>query len=296
MNEHDCNILVVLDKERNVTKASSKLYISQPTLSYRLRQIEKNFDLQIFKRESYGLIPTPEGELIIQYARENLDKLESTLENLKLMGSKVQGTIKLGVASTYGQYILPELLSSFQKLYPDVKFEIITGISSIIYELFKKGEVHIAILRGDFVWDEEKSLLAIEPICIVSKDSSIQPDKLSEFPRIQYEMDSYLENIINEWWNDSFTKESYISMRVDSLETAKEMVRADLGYTILPGICLTREKELHIEPIKDNNDKNIRRLTWLYCRTQTLNFLAVYKFYHYLKDKKVLEPNDFQIA
>src|SRR5699024_11738843 len=119
------------------------------TLSYRLRQIEKNFDLQIFKRESYGLIPTPEGELIIQYARENLDKLESTLENLKLMGSKVQGTIKLGVASTYGQYILPELLSSFQKLYPDVKFEIITGISSIIYELFKKGEVHIAILRGD---------------------------------------------------------------------------------------------------------------------------------------------------
>src|SRR5699024_4803428 len=207
---------------------------SQPTLSYRLRQIEKNFDLQIFKRESYGLIPTPEGELIIQYARENLDKLESTLENLKLMGSKVQGTIKLGVASTYGQYILPELLSSFQKLYPDVKFEIITGISSIIYELFKKGEVHIAILRGDFVWDEEKSLLAIEPICIVSKDSSIQPDKLSEFPRIQYEMDSYLENIINEWWNDSFTKESYISTRVDSLETAKEMVRADLGYTILP--------------------------------------------------------------
>jgi len=296
MNEHDCNILVVLDKERNVTKASSKLYISQPTLSYRLRQIEKNFDLQIFKRESYGLIPTPEGELIIQYARENLDKLESTLENLKLMGSKVQGTIKLGVASTYGQYILPELLSSFQKLYPDVKFEIITGISSIIYELFKKGEVHIAILRGDFVWDEEKSLLAIEPICIVSKDSSIQPNKLPEFPRIQYEMDSYLENIINEWWNDSFTKESYISMRVDSLETAKEMVRADLGYTILPGICLTREKELHIEPIKDNNDKNIRRLTWLYCRTQTLNFLAVYKFYHYLKDKKVLEPNDFQIA
>src|SRR5699024_5233098 len=112
MNEHDCNILVVLDKERNVTKASSKLYISQPTLSYRLRQIEKNFDLQIFKRESYGLIPTPEGELIIQYARENLDKLESTLENLKLMGSKVQGTIKLGVASTYGDRKSTRLNSS----------------------------------------------------------------------------------------------------------------------------------------------------------------------------------------
>lgn len=295
MNEHDCNILVVLDKERNVTKASSKLYMSQPTLSYRLRQIEKNFNLQIFKRESYGLIPTPEGELIIQYARENLQKLKSTLESVQLMGSKVQGTIKLGVASTYGQYILPDLLSSFQKKYPDVKFEIITGISSMVYNIFKKGEVHIAILRGDFVLGGEKTLLAIEPICVVSKDSSIRQDNLSEYPRIEYKMDDYLKNIIDGWWNDSFTKESYISMRVDSLETAKEMVRADLGYTILPGICLTREKELHLKPIKDSNNENIKRLTWLYCRTHTLNFLAVYKFYHYLKEKKVLELNDFQI-
>src|SRR5690625_5919121 len=80
MNENDCSILVVLDRERNMTKAASKLFISQPALTYRLRQIEKNFNIQIFEREKSGLIPTPEGELIVQYARDNLQQLATTLE------------------------------------------------------------------------------------------------------------------------------------------------------------------------------------------------------------------------
>src|SRR5699024_6469863 len=107
MNKQECNILVILDEERNMTRAAKKLYMSQPALTYRLHQLEERFGVRIFTREKSGLILTPQGEIIVQYARQNIIQLEETIEALQLMDRKIRGTIKLGVASTYGQYILP---------------------------------------------------------------------------------------------------------------------------------------------------------------------------------------------
>lgn len=288
MNDNDCKILVVLDEERNMTRAAKKLYISQPALTYRLRQIEEKFNAHIFTREKSGLILTPKGELIIQYARDNLTRLEQTVEAIQLMDRNIRGTIKLGVASTYGQYILPHLINRFTTKYPEVDFNIITGLSSMIADLFKKGDVHVGIFRGEFPWEEEKVMLASEPICLTSK-KPIQVNNLPQIPRIKYQMDGYLQSMVDHWWVEHFEKESLISMTVDSLETAKELVRTGQGYTILPGICLTVEKELHIQPLRDRQNKVIRRLTWAYCRHQTLQYAAVNTFYKFLQDNSHLE-------
>lgn len=282
MNRKDCSILVTLSEEKSVTKAAEKLYISQPALTYRLLQMEKNFDTQIFIREKSGLTPTPRGELIIKYAYKNLRILKETLESIELIGEEVSGTIKLGVASTYGQYILPDLLNQFAEKYPKVNFEITTGLSSVIFDMFTRGVVHIAILRGEYHWEEKQDLLAAESICVVSR-GSIPMDELPNFPRIEYKMDGYLKNIIDSWWNNKFSKKGAVSMNVDSLETAKELVRTGFGYTILPGICLMREKELIIQPIKNSDGESIERLTRSFCRQRTLDFKAVKEFYNFLQ-------------
>lgn len=283
MNKQECNILVVLDKERNMTRAAKKMYMSQPALTYRLHQLEERFGARIFTREKSGLILTPQGEIIVQYARQNLIQLEETIEAIQLMDRKIQGTIKLGVASTYGQYILPNLINTFINKYPDVDFKIITGLSSMIADLFTSGDVHIGIFRGKFLWEEEKAMLAAEPICLASKEK-ISIDDLPHIPRIEYRMDGYLKQMVDAWWKNKFTEQSLVSMTVDSLETAKELVRTGLGYTVLPGICLTTEKELYIQPLTDENDHIVRRLTWAYCRHQTLQYASVNTFFRFLQD------------
>lgn len=282
MNEKDCTLLVMLEKKRNMTVVAKSMFISQPALSYRLQQIETNFNTQIFTREQSGLVPTAQGELIIKYARNNLRQLESMAEKVEHMVEKVSGTIKLGVASTYGQYILPDILNRFLKMYPDVNFKITTGLSSKIFNMFENGDIHIGILRGDFKWKEEKELLTTESICIVSKNP-IALKELPDIQRIEYKMDDYLKNIVDNWWKDIFKIKGLVSMTVDNLETAKELVRTGIGYVVLPGICLTGEKELSIQPIKNDKNKTIKRFTWAYCRDETLDFLAVKEFYKFLQ-------------
>ncbi|MBM7714719.1 DNA-binding transcriptional LysR family regulator [Bacillus thermophilus] len=283
MYKKDYAILIMLDQARNMTKAAEKLFISQPNLTYRLRQIEEYFNTKIFIRDRSGLFPTPEGELIIELAKKNLRNIELTLDEIQLMEQSVRGTVKLGVASTFGQYILPTILKEFQSIYPEVNFHIITGLSSNIYKLFLSGDVHIAILRGEYFWEEKQHLLVSEPISIVSK-APIEMNALPTLLRIQYEMDSYLKGMVDEWWKDIFKKPSIISMSVDSLETAKEMARVGLGYTILPGICLMNEHELSIQNLYGHDKQLVKRDTWAYCRHKTLNFPAVQEFFKFLKN------------
>lgn len=281
MDQQDCLMITTLNKVRSLTQTAKLLYTSQPAVTYKLKKIEKQFGTKIFSREKSGLIPTPQGELIIAYAKVNLDEYNTTIEKIKSLNSNVSGTIKLGVASTYGQYILPSIINNFQVMYPDVNFKIYTGTSSVILDLLYSGKVHVGILRSNIAWNEHKKLLEKEPICIVSKNT-IQLNNLPYTPIINYEMDTYLQDIVNKWWNEHFSTESPISMFVDSLETAKELVRTGLGYTILPGISLLSEKELNIKEIRANNNKKIFRYTHAYCRNKSFEYLAVKVFFDFL--------------
>src|SRR5690625_6891027 len=106
MNKQECNILVILDEEKNMTRAAKKLYMSQPALTYRLHQLEERFGVRIFTREKSGLILTPQGEIIVQYARQNIIQLEETIEALQLIDRKSTRLNSSHVAISYAVFCL----------------------------------------------------------------------------------------------------------------------------------------------------------------------------------------------
>lgn len=283
MNDKDYEILLMLDQERNMTRAAEKLYISQPNLTYRLRQIEEYFQTEIFLRDRTGLIPTPQGELILKLARKNRANIHETMKEIQLVEKSVRGTIKIGVASSFGQYVLPALLKDFHEMYPEVNFNIVTGLSSDMSQLFIDGNVHIVIIRGDYIWGEEQQVLVTEPLCIICKEK-ISIEHLPSLPRIDYKMDDYLKKLVNDWWKEHFDEPGFTAMRVDSLETAKEMVRAGLGYAIVPGICLMVEKELAIQKLYNAKGELIERDTVAYCRSHSLRIPAIKQFFTFLQE------------
>ncbi|MXQ55706.1 helix-turn-helix domain-containing protein [Shimazuella alba] len=64
MNEQDCLLMGYLDEERNLTRTAERLYITQPALTYRLQQIEKEFGVSIIVKDKRGIRLTPEGEFM----------------------------------------------------------------------------------------------------------------------------------------------------------------------------------------------------------------------------------------
>lgn len=295
MNDKDWMILSVLNEERNITKAAERLFISQPALSYRIHQLEDYFGSHLFIRNRMGLQLTPQGEFVVGYAQKMIKQLQEAKETIQAMETEVKGTIKLGASSTVSRYMLPGMLRSFLNEYPKVEVNVVTGFSSDVEQKLAAGDIHIAIIRGDRHWHEKKMLLTSEPLLVASK-KPVDIEELPELPGIYYKTDSSLKDLIDNWWKSIFNKPTRITMAVDNLETCKEMVKMELGYAILPGVCLQDEKELFAQPLYHANGEPVKRETWVCCRDSSLHFAAVKSFFDFFAEadpsQKETAPKD----
>lgn len=99
--ERDWLVLQTLYNEKNITKAAQKLYISQPALTNRIQQLEKEFGVQIVNRGRRGVQFTPQGEYLATCAHDMLLSIQMMKENVQNMENNVAGTLRLGVSNIF---------------------------------------------------------------------------------------------------------------------------------------------------------------------------------------------------
>lgn len=282
VDQKDWKILKLLHEEKNITKTAEKLFVSQPSLSYRLKNMEKEMGTDIIFKTKTGVEFTSEGEYLVQYAKNMLQELQVVKDNINNMSEEISGTLKIGVSSNFAQYILPNLLKSFSNKYPKVRFNVTTGVSSDVYRSLNDSAVHIGILRRDYQWPGKKYLLNQEPLYIISQDE-IEVDKLPSYKQIDYKTDSSLKEIINRWWTTEFASPASIEMEVDRLDTCKELVKSGLGYAIVPEICLKDEDKLYKLKVESKDGTLINRDTWIMYNEDNENLTIVKKFIEHMR-------------
>lgn len=280
METKDWRILSILYEEKNITKAAHRLYISQPALSYRIQQIEREFGTSIVIRGKKGVEFTASGEEIALYAKRMELELQKIKDRVSDSEHYVKGVLRLGASSTFAHYKLPELLKQFVTKYEHVDINVQTGWTSEILQHLQKEEIQIAIVRGDIEWGEEKHLVYTEPIQIVSK-RDITLEDLPNMTRINYKTDLSLKVILNNWWNSRYKLNPPTTMEVDNIQTCKELVKKDLGYAILPSICLQESDQLKTVPLIGNDGEIILRNTWIICRKELLNLSIIREFVNF---------------
>ncbi|OAS89187.1 MULTISPECIES: LysR family transcriptional regulator [Metabacillus] len=282
MDERDWMVLQTLYKEKNITKAAQLLYISQPALTNRLNQLEKEFGVIIVNRGRRGVQFTPQGEYLAKSAQEMLLTIQKIKENVLNMEDRVVGTLRLGVSNFFTDYMLPNLLKLFKDQYPNIEFKVTTNFSSHIAQLIYNQNVHIGIVKGDFIWKDHKHLLFEESICIASKEK-IDIHDLPNLPRIDYHTDTSLKNSIDKWWSENFTQPPLVSIEVDKADTCKKMVINGLGYAILPSLILKDVNDIHIADIKSIDGKPIVRKTWMIYHEDSLKLNIVKAFVDFIE-------------
>lgn len=283
MDEKDWNILQTLYEERNITKAAQRLYTSQPSLTYRIQQLEKEFDATIISRGQKGVEFTVQGEYLVQYSKEMLMQLQKAKEYILNLEDTIKGTLRLGVSGMFARYELPFIMKNFLYRYPNVDINLKTGWSSEINQMLHKEEVHLGIVRGDYNWQGNKVLFREEKICIASINP-IDFDELPTLSRINYQTDPSLKSLIDNWWQEKYKVPPRISMEVDRIDTCKQMVLNGLGYAILPSICVKEEEPLYMAPIITSDGKPLLRKTWIIYRENTLQLAYVKAFIDFLSD------------
>ncbi|WP_338448690.1 LysR family transcriptional regulator [Niallia oryzisoli] len=283
MDEKDWNAIQILFQEKNISRASERLYISQPALTYRLKNLENEFGTKLFFKIKGGIEFTSEGVHLVEYAEEMIKKLQKTKDYMLNIQQDVRGTLRLGVSSNFAQYKLPKILKSFSIQFPNVQFNINTGWSNDIINLLNSATVQLGILRGNYEWYGKKALLHTEKLCLISK-KEIKLEALPELPFINYKTDSSLKTLINGWWHDRYSEPPFIMMETDRLDTCKEMVKNDLGIAIVPQICLQPSDNLQIHELSYHDGEPVNRYTWLMYNQDSLQLSTVKNFINFLNE------------
>lgn len=281
MRSQDWEILKVLYENKNITRTGKQLFISQPALTNRIKQIEKEFGIKIINRDRRGVQFTPQGEYLAKSAEEMILKLRQIKDHLTNMESKVVGTINLGVSSFFTKYKLPQLLRAFKDNYPNVEFKVTTGWSRDLFHSLYKKDIHIAFVRGEYTWIEQKHLLFEDQLCVASKEE-IDISNLPNLPRIDYKTDNLLKSIIDHWWIENYTKPPMVTMEVDQVDTCKEMVVNGLGYAIMPGMILKGNEDIHKVYITDKENNPLIRNTWMLYHNESLEVNVINAFVSFI--------------
>lgn len=281
MDKKDWILLKTLHQNKNMTRTAEQMFVSQPSLSYRLKNLEEEFGIKLFFKTKHGLEFTSEGEYLVKYSEEMLHQLEMMKDKMSNIGQEVSGMLRLGVSSNFAQYLLPGLLKEFSDEYPLVRFNVKTGWSTEVIELLNNATVHVGIVRSDQGWKGEKRLLRREPLYVISKNE-LSLDSLPKHRLIRYSTDSSLKDKIGQWWGEWYSEPANAEMEVDRLETCKEMVKNDFGFAIVPEICLHKEDGLYKKELYHKDGKPVTRKTWMIYKEAMKELTVVDRFTDFL--------------
>ena len=283
MDEKDWIALKMLYEEKNISHTSERLYISQPALTYRLKNLEKEFQTTLFFKVKGGIEFTAEGAYLARYSDEMINHLQRTKDHMSNLQGEVKGTLRLGVSSNFAQYKLPKILKSFSTRYPNVQFNVNTGWSTDIMNQLDSSQVQLGILRGNHDWYGKKQLLHKEKLCLISSEE-VEMEKLPDLPFINYKTDTSLDNLIKGWWHDRYSKPPFITMETDRQQTCKEMVKNGLGIAIVPEICLEPSDNLYNYELLYRSGDPVERNTWIMYSEDSLQLSTVKSFIEFLTD------------
>jgi DNA-binding transcriptional LysR family regulator len=283
MDYRDWEIIKILYEQKNITKTSQILFISQPALTNRLKLIEEELGVKIFNRGRRGVHFTPQGEYLAMFAEETLNSFVKVKDKLISMSDDVAGTLRLGVSNFFTKYKLPFILKLFQDQYPHVEFKVNTGWSSQVFKAVYNQDVHIGFVRGDYSWGEQKHLLFEEKMCIASK-KEIDLNDLPNLRRIDYKTDYLLKSLVDNWWTENYSQAPLTCIEVDQVDTCKEMVVNGLGYGILPSLILDGIIDIHKIDLTDQAGSPIVRRTWMYYHKESLELNQVRAFVNFVED------------
>lgn len=255
--------LLAVAEQQNFTKAAAQLCLTQPAVSHHISQLEEEFQTTLFIRGKGGLKLTPEGEMVVKYAKRMAALYERLQKNLSSSKRNIT-QLRVGITHTAESNLTMEVLAKCGQEFKDFTITIFTDTINNLYTMLENYELDLAIVEGNFSNNAFRSLVLDTDflVCVMSprhpmaKNAMITLDQLKRQPMImrlptsatRVLFDSTLRSL-----NDA--PEDYnITVEVDNIATIKDLVRKNLGVSVLPRSACAREirkKKIAALPIEN---------------------------------------------
>lgn len=152
---------VQISKLQSFSKASESLYLTQPALSSQINALEKELGTQLFIRSTKKVYPTKAGMDFYEYAQKMLALREQSLYEMDKYSKDCAGEINILASSVPAQYILPPLIASFNREYPNIMFRIHEKDSGAVYRELIEYQYDIGFVGTEM----DHSRYRLAPLC-----------------------------------------------------------------------------------------------------------------------------------
>ncbi len=225
----------------SMTEASNQLYISQPTISKAIHDVETELGMQLFDRNRRKFVLTDAGKVFYDQCEEILRRHSELKNDLKNMVGMRQGEIKIGLPPIMDVGRLMGIVKDFHELYPEITFQLIESGSGTIETRLRQDAIDIGITvlptEGEdfdaFNFLTEPMKLVVHKDHRLADETSIDLKALKEEHFIMFNEDFYLNEIITSACkNAGFTPK--VVSNTAQWHFIEEMINAELGACILP--------------------------------------------------------------
>ncbi len=140
-------------KYKSFSRAASDLFLSQPSVSLHVSNLESELAVKLFSRENKKLSLTSYGEFFLPLAEEIIAKRNESKTKLFDFVCKMEGSVNLLSSSVPSEVILPDILTAYNKIYQDTSFQIMTCDSEHVCSKILEGKASLGIVGSKFFED-----------------------------------------------------------------------------------------------------------------------------------------------
>lgn len=143
------NIFCKVVEKKSFSKAGETAYLSQPTVSSHIRDLESYFGCRLIDRLSKEAVPTKAGELLYSYAKKLISLQDEMKSALFEFQGNIKGSLVIGGSTIPGEYILPRIVGAFTGIYPDVKISLVIGDTEKIINDILSGNLEAGVVGAE---------------------------------------------------------------------------------------------------------------------------------------------------
>lgn len=133
-------------REGNMTHAAERLFVSQPTLSKQMKELEIELGKKLFKRGSNSVTLTNEGMLLRKRAEDILDMVDKTANEFRSLDEVTGGEVRIGCAESHQIKYLARIIKKFKEKYPLFRYHLSSGNTEQVTERLDRGLFDFAII------------------------------------------------------------------------------------------------------------------------------------------------------
>jgi DNA-binding transcriptional LysR family regulator len=241
-------------KHLSFTNSAEAMHMTQPAVTFQVRQLEEQFNTRLFDRTHNRINLTEAGDRVYHYAKQIFELYSCMEGDIRELTGEVSGVVIIGASTTIAEYMLPSLLGAFKRKYPDVVIRLRVSNTDGIVAMVEHNEIDLGVVEAPV---SNKSLVV--EVCRIDQLVAVLPPEhelagraslpvadVLKYPFIAREEGSGTREVTFDYLRGAGLEPANLTlvMELGSPESIKGAIEAGMGISILSRSTIGKELQL----------------------------------------------------